>query len=84
MIHAAFDHHLVDQKRSSEAHRSAIAALGRALAESDRPFVVTWGAGLVRPRSGAAATKADERLPSAQGFRSSPLSRTLRRTTSAG
>ncbi len=65
MIHAAFGHDPTNQARSAETDRRAIEALGRALAGSARPLVVTSGTGLVRSRTGEPATEADDHLSSA-------------------
>ena len=64
VIHAAFDHDPANQKQGSEADARVIAALGRALAGSDRPLIVTSGTGLVRSRSGDPATEVDDHLAS--------------------
>ncbi|HTI74288.1 MAG TPA: SDR family oxidoreductase [Mycobacterium sp.] len=43
VIHLAFNHDFADYTGAAETDRRAIEALGNALAESDRPFVVTSG-----------------------------------------
>lgn len=59
VIHAAFDHDAA-ATQSSEADRAVIEALGEALADSDRPLVITSGTGIARrASSGAPATERD-------------------------
>jgi nucleoside-diphosphate-sugar epimerase len=43
VIHLAFNHDFADYTGAAETDRRAIEALGNALADSDRPFVVTSG-----------------------------------------
>ena len=43
VIHLAFNHDFTDYTGAAETDRRAIEALGNALADSDRPFVVTSG-----------------------------------------
>ncbi len=49
VIHAAFNHDPAQSAAAAEDDRRAIMALGAALADSDRPLVVTSGTGLVAP-----------------------------------
>ena len=62
VIHAAFDHNPVNQRRSSEEDRRVVDVLGAALAGSDRPLVVTSGTGLVRSQDGGPAGETDVHL----------------------
>jgi nucleoside-diphosphate-sugar epimerase len=69
VIHTAFNHETSDQKEQSENDRQVIAALGAALAGTDRPLIITSGTGLVQPASGSeagqAVREADPAAPSA-------------------
>ena len=62
--HAAFDHGASEPQAASEHDRKVVAALGEALAGSDRPLVVTSGTGLVRSRSGGPAVETDDHVAS--------------------
>ena len=66
VIHAAFNHDFSNLKRHSEADRQVIAALGEALAGSDRTLVVTSGTGLIRSRTGGPASETDDPPTSAE------------------
>jgi nucleoside-diphosphate-sugar epimerase len=66
VIHAAFDHDFANLRQHSETDRRVIAALGEALAGSDRPFIVTSGTGLVRPKAAAPAIESDDHATSAE------------------
>jgi nucleoside-diphosphate-sugar epimerase len=55
VIHAAFIHDFTDFVESCAADRAAIAAMGEALAGTDRPLVVTSGTAVIK--SGATATE---------------------------
>ena len=57
VIHAAFDHDFSNFVANCEKDRRAIAALGAALAGSDRPLLITSGTGLGSPGPGRAATE---------------------------
>ncbi|MBW9089963.1 SDR family oxidoreductase [Rhizobium wenxiniae] len=57
VIHTGFNHDFSRFKENCEADRRIIAALGDALAGSDRPFLVTSGTGLLQ--LGRAATEDD-------------------------
>lgn len=60
VIHAAFNHDFTQARQASETDRKVIAALGVALAGTDRPLIVTSGTGLVeRSAPGALVTEAD-------------------------
>jgi nucleoside-diphosphate-sugar epimerase len=69
VIHAAFNHDFSNLKQHSEADRKVIEALGRALAGSDRPLIITSGTGLARSKTGAPAVEADEHVTSAEAPR---------------
>ncbi|HEX3918304.1 MAG TPA: SDR family oxidoreductase [Caulobacteraceae bacterium] len=59
VIHAAFNHDFSNLAQHSEADRKVIAALGEALAGSDRPLIVTSGTGLARSKTGLPAAETD-------------------------
>lgn len=63
VVHTAFDHEHPDSSEPSENDRMVIAALGDALAGTDRPLIVTSGTGLVRARTGV-AVESDPHEPS--------------------
>lgn len=65
IIHAAFNHDTSDIKRHSENDRQVIAALGAALAGTDRPLVVTSGTGLVHSATGEPVRETDAHATSA-------------------
>lgn len=66
VIHTAFDHDFSDVKRHSEADRKVVQTLGEALLESDRPFIVASGTGLVdRAKTRGPAAETDEPASSA-------------------
>src|SRR5215469_10648297 len=62
VIHTAFIHDFNNYAPAAEADRRAIETLGRELAGSDRPFIVTCGTLIVKPR-GPLATEEDEATP---------------------
>ncbi len=66
VIHAAFNHDFSNLKQHSEDDRTVIAALGAALAGSDRPLVVTSGTGLARSKTGGPAVETDDHVTSAE------------------
>ena len=66
VIHAAFNHDFGQLQQSSEDDRKVIATLGRVLAGSDRPLVITSGTGLARSKTGDPAVETDEHLTSAE------------------
>jgi len=57
VIHAAFDHDFTNFLANCEKDRRAIAALGEALAGSDRPLLITSGVGMGDPGDGQPATE---------------------------
>jgi len=69
VIHTAFNHDMVNLKQHSEADRQVIAALGRVLAGSGRPLIITSGTGLVRSATGGPAAETDDHLTSGQAPR---------------
>jgi nucleoside-diphosphate-sugar epimerase len=70
VIHTAFNHDFSRFAENSAAERLAIETLGRALAGSHRPLVVTSGLALVAP--GRVVTEDDVRDPGADGFPRDP------------
>ena len=65
VIHTAFNHETSDQKQPSENDRRVIAALGAALAGTDRPLIITSGTGLVQSATGQPVRETDPAAPSA-------------------
>jgi nucleoside-diphosphate-sugar epimerase len=65
VIHAAFDHDFSKFAQSCELDRQAIEVMGDALADSDRPFIVTAGLPVV---IGRIATEGDEPPAAARGM----------------
>jgi nucleoside-diphosphate-sugar epimerase len=63
VIHTAFIHDFSNYGPAAEADRRAIETLGRALAGSDRPLIVTSGTSLVQ-RQASLATEEDAHNPS--------------------
>ncbi len=61
VIHTAFIHDFSHYRESAESDRRAIEAMGEALRGSDRPLVVTSGAGALR--SGTVAVESDPPIP---------------------
>lgn len=59
VIHTAFNHDFSRYVANCEDDRRVIAALGSALAGSDRPLIVTSGTGMVDGRSGRPSTEDD-------------------------
>jgi nucleoside-diphosphate-sugar epimerase len=59
VIHTAFNHDTSALKRHSENDRQVIAALGAALAGTDRPLIICSGTGLVQPAAGQPARETD-------------------------
>lgn len=57
VIHLAFDHDFTNFVANCEKDKRAIAALGSALAGSDRPLLVTSGTGIGSPGAGQLATE---------------------------
>ena len=57
VIHTAFDHDFSNFMANCEKDRRAISALGAALADSDRPLVITSGTGMGSAEPGRPATE---------------------------
>jgi nucleoside-diphosphate-sugar epimerase len=57
VIHTAFDHDFSNFMANCEKDRRAIGALGAALADSDRPLVITSGTGMGSAEPGRLATE---------------------------
>src|ERR1700761_1066378 len=76
VIHTAFNHDAADQKQQSETDRRVIAALGAAMAGTERPLIITSGTGLVQPAAGSEAgqpvQETDPAAPSATAPRAVP------------
>ncbi len=72
VIHTAFNHDFSRFAENGAAERSAIDALGSALAGTDRPLIVTSGVALMPP--GRVAMEDDVRDPSAVPFPRDPES----------
>ncbi len=66
VVHTAFNHDFSRFAENGAAERSAIDALGSALAGTDRPLIVTSGVALVAP--GRTVTEDDVRDPGAAHF----------------
>lgn len=65
VIHTAFNHDFSKLKESSENDRKVIAALGEALAGTDKPLIITSGTGLVRSKTGGPTVESDGHATSA-------------------
>jgi nucleoside-diphosphate-sugar epimerase len=70
VIHTAFNHDFSRFAENGAVERSAIEALGSALAGTDRPLIVTSGVGLIAP--GRMVTEDDVRDPDAMHFPRDP------------
>ena len=70
VIHTAFNHDFSRFAENAAAERSAIEALGAALAGTDRPLIVTSGVALIAP--GRVVTEDDVRDPNAEHFPRDP------------
>jgi len=70
VIHTAFNHDFSRFAENGAAERLAIEAIGAALADSDRPLVVTSGTALIAP--GRVVTEDDVRDPAAHNFPRDP------------
>ena len=66
VIHAAFNHDFPNLKQHSENDRKVIETLGKALAGSDRPLVITSGTGLARSKTGGPVVETDDHVDSAE------------------
>lgn len=66
VIHAAFNHDFSNLKQHSEQDRAVVATLGEALADSERPLIVTSGTGLARSKTGGPALETDHHAASAE------------------
>jgi nucleoside-diphosphate-sugar epimerase len=66
VIHAAFNHDFANLKQHSEDDRKVIETLGKVLAGSDRPLVITSGTGLARSRTGGPAIETDRHVASTE------------------
>jgi nucleoside-diphosphate-sugar epimerase len=65
VIHTAFNHDFSKYVANCETDRHAIAALGDALAGSDRPLLITSGTGMAKQGPGEVAREDDEPASSA-------------------
>lgn len=65
VVHLAFNHDFSTYQANCEDDRRVIGALGSALAGTDRPLLVTSGAGMGRGAAGQAVTEDDPPAPSA-------------------
>jgi nucleoside-diphosphate-sugar epimerase len=72
VIHTAFNHDFSKFAENGAAERSAIEALGAALAGTDRPLIVTSGVAMIAP--GRLVTEDDVRDPNAVPFPRDPES----------
>jgi nucleoside-diphosphate-sugar epimerase len=72
VIHTAFNHDFSRFAENGAVERSAIGALGSALAGTGRPLIVTSGVGLIAP--GRLITEDDVRDPNAEPFPRDPES----------
>src|ERR1700722_4473313 len=70
VIHTAFNHDFSRFADNAAAERSAIEALGSALAGTNRPLIVTSGVALIAP--GRVVTEDDVRAPDAEHFPRDP------------
>jgi nucleoside-diphosphate-sugar epimerase len=66
VIHTAFNHYFSNLQQHSEDDRKVIETLGEVVAGSSRPFVITSGTGLVRPKTGGTAVETDDHVTSAE------------------
>ncbi len=66
VIHTAFNHDFSKFADNCEADRRGIEALGTALADSNRPLLVT--SGLARPTAGRSATEDDAPVPASPAY----------------
>lgn len=66
VIHAAFNHDMAHLKQNSEADRKVILAIGEAIADSGRPFLVSSGTGLARRENGKTAMETSGPISSAE------------------
>jgi len=66
VIHAAFNHDFSNLKQHSENDRKVIETLGKVLAGSDRPLVISSGTGLALSKTGGPVLEADDHFTSAE------------------
>ena len=66
IIHTAFNHEFIRLREHSENDRRVIEALGKVIAGSHRPFIITSGTGLVRARPGRPARECDDHISSSE------------------
>ena len=66
VIHTAFNRDLSSLKQNSEADRKVVETLGEALADRDRPLVITSGTDLARSKTGSPAMETDDHFTSAE------------------